>query len=80
MCVYIYIYYNIYIRGFPGGSVGKDSLNAGDSVSIPGLGRSPGVGNGNPLQYASLGNPTNGGRGEPGGLSSMGFQVLDMTL
>ena len=31
--------------------------NAADTVSIPGSGRSPGEGNGNPLQYSSLGNP-----------------------
>ena len=37
--------------GFPGGSVVKNPLaNAGDASSIPGLGRSPGEGNGNPLQ------------------------------
>ena len=33
----------------------------GDLGSIPGLGRSPGEGNGNPLQYSCLGNPTDGG-------------------
>ena len=47
------IYYiNIigYIRGFPGGSVVKNPpANAGDMSWIPGLGRSPGEGNGNPL-------------------------------
>ena len=32
--------------------------NAGDMGSIPGLGKSPGGGNGNPLQYSCLGNPT----------------------
>ena len=38
--------------GFPGGSVVKNPpANSGDSGLIPGLGRSPGVGNGNPLQY-----------------------------
>ena len=38
---------------FPGGSNGKESAcNAGDSGSIPGSGRSPGEGNGNPLQYS----------------------------
>ena len=44
--------------GFPGGSV-VDSLpaNAGDAGSSPGLGRSPGKGNGNTLQYSCLGNP-----------------------
>ena len=82
----MYICVCIYIRGFSGGSIGKDSftnknsLNAGDSGLIPGLGRSPGVGNGKPLQYACLGNPTNRGRGEAGGLSSMGLQELDMIL
>ena len=39
-------------------SVGKDSVcNAGDPGSIPGLGRFPGEGNGNPLQYSCLENP-----------------------
>ena len=42
---------------FLGGSVGKESAyNAGDPGLIPGMGRSPGVGNGNPLQYACLEN------------------------
>ena len=44
--------------GFPGGSAGKESAcNAGDLGSIPGLGRSPGGGHGNPLQYSCLENP-----------------------
>ena len=44
--------------GFPGGSDGKESTcNAGDPGSIPGPRRSPGEGNGNPLQYSFLGNP-----------------------
>ena len=44
--------------GFPGGSEGKASAyNAGDPGSIPGSGRSPGEGNGNPLQYSCLENP-----------------------
>ena len=48
--------------GFPGGSVVKNpSANAGDTVSALGLGRSPGEGNGNPFQYACLGNPMDGG-------------------
>ena len=43
--------------GFPGGSVGKVSAcNAGDLGSVPGSGRSPGGGNGNPLQYSCLEN------------------------
>ena len=42
---------------FPGRSYGKDSAcNAGDLGSIPGLGRSPGVGHGNPPQYSCLEN------------------------
>ena len=45
-------------RDFPGGSDGKASVyNAGDLGSIPGSGRSPGEGNGNPLQYYCLENP-----------------------
>ena len=40
-------------RGFPSGSDGKESVyNAGDLVSIPGVGRSPGGGHANPLQYS----------------------------
>ena len=43
---------------FPGGSDGKASVyNAGDLGSIPGSGRSPGEGNGNPLQYYCLETP-----------------------
>ena len=46
---------------FPGGSDGKVSAcNAGDPGSIPGLGRSPGEGNG-PLQYSGLENPMDRG-------------------
>ena len=42
---------------FPGGSDGKESAcNAGDLGLIPGLGRPPGKGNGNPLQYSGLEN------------------------
>ena len=48
--------------GFPGGSEVKTSAcNAGDLGSIPGLGRSPGEGNGNPLQYSCLENPMDRG-------------------
>ena len=45
-------------RSFPGGSVSKESTcNVGDPGLIPGSGRSPGEGNGKPLQYSCLGNP-----------------------
>ena len=48
--------------GFPGGSDGKESVcNAGNPGSIPGSKRSPGEGNGNPLQYSCLGNPKDRG-------------------
>ena len=48
--------------GFPGGSEDKASAcNAGDPGSISGLGRSPGEGNGNPLQYSCLENPMDRG-------------------
>ena len=44
---------------FPGGSDSKESAcSVGDLGSIPGLGRSPGEGNGNPCQYSCLENPT----------------------
>ena len=46
------------VIGFPGGSDGKESAcNKGDLGSISGLGRPPGEGNGNPLQYSCLENP-----------------------
>ena len=57
---------------FPCGSVGKESTcNARDLRLIPGLGRSPGEGNGNPLQYSGWRIPWTE---EPGGLQSMGSQ------
>ena len=49
-------------KDFPDGSMGKESAcNAGDVDSIPGSGRSPGGGNGNPLQYSYLKNPMDRG-------------------
>ena len=48
---------SMYIMGFPGSSDSKESANnAGELGSIPGSGRSPGEGNGNPLQYSYLEN------------------------
>ena len=45
-----------------GGSKGEESAcNAGDSGLIPGLGRAPGEGNGNPLWYSRVGNPMDRG-------------------
>ena len=61
--VFILIYFHI--LGFPGGVVVKNPpANAGDARdggSIPGWGRSPKVGNGNPLQYSCLENPLDRG-------------------
>ena len=48
--------------GFPGDSSGKESAcNSGDPGLVPESGRSPGEGNGNPLQYSCLENPMNRG-------------------
>ena len=48
--------------GLPCGSDGKESAcNAGDAGLIPGLGRSPGEGNGNRLQYSCMANPKDKG-------------------
>ena len=63
--------------GFPGGSDGKESAcKAGDLGLIPGLGRSPGEGNGNPHQYSCLENPMDRGAWR---VQSMGSQESDMT-
>ena len=60
------------IKGFPGSSVVKNPpANAGDMVSIPELGRSPGEGNGNPSSILAWEIPWTE---EPGGLQSMGLQ------
>ena len=54
----IFIEGNIVQWGFPGGSGGRESAyNGGDLDSIPGLGRYPGGGHGNSLQYSCLENP-----------------------
>jgi len=61
--IFSHFYYSW--KGFPGGSVSKKKkkknlpANAGDVGSITGSGRSPGEGNGNPLQYSCLGNSMN---------------------
>ena len=63
---------------FPGGSDGKESArNVGDLSSIPGLGRSPGGGHGNPFQYSCLENPH--GQRSLVGNSPWGHEGLDMT-
>ena len=65
-------------KGFPGGSLVKNPpANAGDVGSIPGLGRSPGVGNGNPLRYPFLENSM--GQRILEGYSSWGRKGSDTT-
>ena len=66
MCVtYIHTHTHTHTQGFPGGIGGKEPpANAGDARdagSIPGLGRSPGGENGNPLQYSCWDNPMDRG-------------------
>ena len=52
----------MFVTLFPSGSDGQQSAcNVGDPGLIPGSGRSPGEGNGNPLQYSCLGNPIDRG-------------------
>ena len=59
-------------KGFAHSSVGKESgCSEGDPGSVPGLGRSPGEGKGNPHQYLFLENPMDGGAYR---LQSMGSQ------
>ena len=75
-----YIYTYFYVLDFPGGSVVKNSpANAGDVGSIPGWGRSPGEGNGNPLQYSCLENPTDRGewRARVHGIAKSQIQLSD---
>ena len=61
----MYIFTYIYI-GFPDSSDGKESAcNAGDPGSIPGLEKSPGEGNGSPLQYSCLENSVDRGAWPP---------------
>ena len=63
------------MSAFPDGLVGKEYVsNAGDNVLIPGLERSPGGGNSNPLQYSCLENYTD--REEPGNVITRGLQSI----
>ena len=55
------LYFSLMDECFPGGSeVNASAWNAGDLGAIPGSGRCPGEGNGNPLQYSCLENPMEG--------------------
>ena len=71
---------HIYIWSFPGGAVVKNlPANAGDVGLIPGSGRSPGEGYGNPLQYSSLENSMDRGdwRTTIHGISKSRIQLSD---
>ena len=69
----------IVIWMFPGGSDGKESAcSAGDPGLIPGLGRSSGEGNGNPLWYSCLENSMD--RGAPMGYSLWGYKEWDRLI
>ena len=69
--------WDIIHKGFPGGSVGKETTCQWRKCSsIPGSGRSPGKGNSNPLQYSCLGNPMDRGAWR---LQSKGVQGSNMT-
>ena len=66
-------------KGFPGSSAGKEfACSAGDLGSIPGSGRSPGKGNGNPLQYSCLENPMDRGawRGTAHGVATVRHDLV----
>ena len=72
-----------HLSGFPGGSDSKESAcNEGDLGLIPGLGRSPGEGNGNPLQYSCLENPMDRGalRGTVHGVAKSWTQLRSYTF
>ena len=74
----LYLYPRFLKLGFPGGSVGKESAcDAGDTGLIPELGRYPGEGNGNPLQYSCLENSMD--RGAWVGYSPWGHKESDTT-
>ena len=73
----------VYSWGFPAGSVSKESAcSAGDLGSTPGSGGSPGEGNGNPLQYSCLENPTDRGawRATVHGVARVGHLLSNETI
>ena len=73
----MYLFNKVISMAFLGGSDGKEpACNVGDLGSIPGLRRFPGGGNGNPLQYSCLENPTDRGTWWT---AAHGFAKSDMT-
>ena len=78
MCFFRFLLHVCVPKGFPGCSVVKNPpTNAGSASSIPGLGRSPGGGNGNPLRILAWGIPWTE---EPGGLQPMESQRVRHNL
>ena len=85
----MYVHFNVLLNlvlvfywGFPGGSDGKESTcSARDMGSIPGLGRSPGGGHGNPPQFSCLENPMDRGawRATVHGVSKSRTRLSDFT-
>ena len=74
---------SVSIWGFPGSSEDKASAcNVGDPGLIPGLGRAPGEGNGNPLQYSCLENPMDRGAwwATVHGVAKIRTQLSDLTV
>ena len=82
LCLSI-LYLPTLLLSFPGGSDGEEPpCNAEDLRSVPGLGRSPGEGSGNPLQYSYLEDPMDRecyGQRSLAGYSPWGRKELDMT-
>ena len=78
MCVCVCVCVCVYMCKLPWWFSGKESMgNASDSGLIPGSGRSPGEGNGNPLQYCCLSNPMDRGAWQATGPRDT--KMLDMT-
>ena len=60
--MWVYVHTHTHTHTFSGGLDGEESAcNVGDLCLIPGLGRSPGEGNGNPIKYSCLENSTDRG-------------------
>ena len=74
VCVCVCVCIHTYLTG--GSNVKEPACNAGDLSSIPGLGRPPGEGDGNPLQYSCLENSMNRGAWQ---VTIHGVAKLDMT-
>ena len=74
-------YLHFFTYNFPGGLDGKSSVyNAGDLDSIPGSGRSPVEGNGNPLQYSCLENSMNESLATVHGVTKSPTRLCDFTF